>query len=84
MSGSLLALCDLVESLEAPQMTEREAARRILMRRISMIKIEIRSMRRMLASRAKHDPSRYRLEDHITGIERSLRITRWELKQLAV
>lgn len=83
MSNSLLALCDLVESLEMPNKSNRQAGVDILHEQIRIIRIELRSMIRVLRSKSKHDPDRYRMESHVAMIEKDLRCKRWELKQLA-
>lgn len=90
MCGSLATLNNLVDCLEALETVHkhhakvnREIAPTLIREQIRIIRAELRSMRRMLASKAKHDRDRYTLEDHISGIERDLRIKRWELKQLA-
>lgn len=91
MSGSLASLNNLVECLDALKTVHehhakcnREVAPTLIREQIRMIRIELRSMQRVLASKAKYDPERYRMESHVALIEKDLRCKRWELKQLAV
>ena len=91
MCGSLASLSRLVENLEALETVHkhhakvnREVAPRMLREQIRIIRTELRSMRNVLASKSKHDPERYRMENHVSQIERDLRIKKWELKQITV
>lgn len=83
MCKSLASLCELVDILGMPDKSNRQAGRDILREQIRIIRIELRSMRRMLANRSKYDPARYALEDHIRAIEKDLRIRQWELARVA-
>jgi hypothetical protein len=84
MSGSLLALCDLVESLEAQLKPYPEAARSIVLESMRCVRIELRSMRAKLATMGQHDIGRFPLDREIRRAKAELKWNRSILRRDAI